>query len=137
MGEMPLSEITGAQEAITVLVADDEDDLRILVRAVLEGAGFQVVEEAIDGEAALAAVRRLDPPPIPTVMVLDNLMPGLTGLEVAERVLAATPDQRIVLFSAFLDADIRKRADELGVSICVSKGDVHRLPAVIAALAAE
>ena len=123
--------------AITVLVADDEPDLRALARAVLERAGYEVVEEAIDGDEALAAVIRLDPPPIPTVMVLDNLMPGLTGLEVAERVLAGVPDQRIILFSAYLDADTRKRADEVGVSVCVPKTDVHRLPAVVAALVAE
>jgi CheY-like chemotaxis protein len=98
--------------AITVLVADDEPDLRLLVRAVVEGAGYEVVEEAIDGDEALAAVTKLDPRPIPTVMVLDNLMPGLSGLEVAERVLKGRPDQRIILFSAFLDAGIRKRADE-------------------------
>src|SRR5436190_767371 len=37
--------------AITVLVADDEPDLRLLVRIVFERAGVEVVEEAIDGEA--------------------------------------------------------------------------------------
>ena len=84
---------------ISVLVADDDADLRLLVRVVLEQAGFDVVEEAIDGEEALAALARLEHPPIPTVMVLDNLMPGLSGLEVAERVLADVPDQRVILFS--------------------------------------
>src|SRR5689334_12504144 len=54
--------------ATTVLVADDDADLRLLVRVVLERAGFDVVEEAIDGEATIEAVTRLDPPPTPTVM---------------------------------------------------------------------
>jgi CheY-like chemotaxis protein len=121
---------------ITVLVADDEADLRTLVRAVVERAGFEIVEEAVDGDEALAAVTRLSPPPVPTVMVLDNQMPGLSGLEVAERVLAETPGQRIILFSAFLDANVRARAQEVGISVCLSKTDVHRLPEVISALAA-
>jgi CheY-like chemotaxis protein len=48
--------------AITVLVADDEHDVRLLVRTVLEEAGFEVVAEVIDGYEALAAVVRLAPP---------------------------------------------------------------------------
>ena len=123
--------------AISVLVADDDADLRLLLRVTLERAGFEVVEEAIDGTDALDAVVRLSPPPIPTVMVLDNQMPGLTGLEVAERVLASTPGQRIILFSAFLDQKVRDRAKRLGIKQCVAKTDVHRLPDVIAALASE
>jgi CheY-like chemotaxis protein len=123
--------------AISVLVADDDADLRLLLRVTLERAGFDVVEEAIDGPDALDAIRRLSPPPIPTVMVLDNQMPGLTGLEVAEQVLESTPGQRIVLFSAFLDQRVRERAKQLGIKECVAKTDVHRLPDVIAALASE
>ena len=123
--------------AISVLVADDDADLRLLLRVTLERAGFDVVEEAIDGPDALDAIRRLSPPPIPTVMVLDNQMPGLSGLEVAEQVLASIPGQRIVLFSAFLDQNVRERARRLGINECVAKTDVHRLPDVIASLASE
>ena len=118
----------------TVLVADDEPDLRMLVRVVLEAAGHQVVEEAIDGEDALTAIARLAPPPVPAVMVLDNQMPGLSGLEVAARVLALTPDQPIVLFSAYLDADVLRRAQEIGIRTCLAKAEVARLPAVIEAM---
>ena len=121
----------------TVLVADDEPDLRMLVRVVLEAAGHHVVEEAIDGEDALIAIARLAPPPVPAVMVLDNQMPGLSGLEVAARVLALTPDQRIVLFSAYLDADVVRRAREIGIQACLAKADVIRLPAVIEAMVSE
>ena len=123
--------------AISVFVADDDADMRLLVRVTLERAGFDVVEEAIDGPDALDAVARLAPPPIPTVMVLDNQMPGLTGLEVAAQVLATTPDQRILLFSAFLDPTVRQRAEEIGVSGCIAKTEVEHLPALIAALASQ
>jgi CheY-like chemotaxis protein len=123
--------------AITVLVADDEPDMRLLVRVVLEQAGLRVVAEAADGHDALAAVTRLAPPPIPTVIVLDYKMPGLSGLEVATRVLAESPDQPIILFSANLSADVRERAHELGVRSCVPKAAVKTLPALITALATE
>ena len=121
----------------TVLVADDDPDLRVLVRAVLENAGLSVIEEAIDGVAALDAIGRLDPPPIPTVMVLDHIMPGLSGLEVAEQVLARHPGQRIVLFSSYLDDHVERRAGEIGITRCVSKPDLHRLPSILKELAEQ
>jgi CheY-like chemotaxis protein len=121
---------------ITVLVADDEPDMRLLVRVVLERAGLEVVAEAVDGHDALAAVTQLAPP-IPTVMVLDHKMPGLSGLEVAACVLADAPEQPIILFSANLSADVQERAHEIGVRSCVPKAAVQTLPALITALATE
>ena len=118
----------------TVLVADDDEDMRVLVRAVLSGAGLDVVAEAIDGADALAALERLDPPPIPSVLVLDNRMPGLSGLEVAGHVLQRLPWLPIVLFGAFLTPEIEQQARQLGIRACVSKKDVGRLPAVIGEL---
>jgi CheY-like chemotaxis protein len=123
--------------AVTVLVVDDEDDIRQLVRAVLEGAGLNVVDEAGNGLEALARLKDLQSPPVPTVIVLDNRMPGLTGLEVAERVLHEIPEQRIVLFSAFLNDEITERAAELGISACAAKSDVGRLPAFIAGVVGD
>jgi CheY-like chemotaxis protein len=118
--------------AVTVLVVDDEADIRQLVRAVLEGAGLRVVDEAVDGVEALDALEVLEAPPVPTVIVLDNRMPGLTGLEVAERVLQRIPEQRIVLFSAFLNDELTARARALGISACAAKSEVSRLPELIA-----
>ena len=122
---------------ITVLIVDDDDDIRMLVRAVLQGAGLSVVDEADDGPAALESMNHLDPPKIPTVMVLDNRMPTLTGIEVAQRVLAQTPDQRIVLFSAYLNGDVEREAREAGVTRCVSKAEISRLPEIINELASS
>jgi CheY-like chemotaxis protein len=124
-------------EPITVLIADDEEDMRTLVRVVLSKANVEVVAEAIDGPAAIDTIQRLDPPPVPTALILDNRMPGMTGLEVAELVLAHTPGQPIVLFSAFLTDEIEQRAKAIGIRACVSKTDIARLPRVIAELASE
>jgi two-component system, chemotaxis family, chemotaxis protein CheY len=123
-------------EPITVLVADDEEDMRFLVRSILGKAHVEVVAEAIDGTAALDEIGRLKPPPVPTVLVLDNRMPGMTGLEVAARVLEQTPTQPIILFSAFLNPEIERQAEEIGIRACLSKTQVARLPEVIAGLAA-
>jgi CheY-like chemotaxis protein len=121
---------------ITVLIVDDQDDIRVLVRALLERQGMRVVDEAEDGIEALISVSQLAPPPVPTVIVLDHSLPGMTGLEVAERVLAKLPHQRIVLFSAFLDGNVLSRAELIGVRACVAKTDILRLPEIITDLAA-
>ena len=112
----------------TVLVADDEADVRELVRLYLELEGFHVVDEATDGEQAIQRFLALDPPPVPSVVVLDNQMPRLTGIEAAERILQSHPDQVIVLFSAFLDDALTLRAHQAGVALCVSKLEAPDLP---------
>lgn len=66
-----------------ILVVDDDENLRRLVAAYLESQGYEV-EEAADGLAAIAAVERADP----QLVVLDLMLPGLSGLEVARRIRA-------------------------------------------------
>ncbi|HLT15755.1 MAG TPA: response regulator [Acidimicrobiales bacterium] len=91
----------------------------------------RLVGEAADGPAAIQVWRDLNGPPIPDVVILDNRMPGLSGMEVAERLLAERPSQIIVLYSAYLDADIRARAAEVGITACVSKHELDQLPNLV------
>ena len=65
----------------TVLIVDDDPDIRELVRFKMAQEGFTVLE-ASDGEAALRAVAEHDP----DLVLLDILMPGLSGLEVLEQI---------------------------------------------------
>jgi CheY-like chemotaxis protein len=117
----------------TVLLVDDEQDIRDLARLILEKSGLKV-SEAVDGPQALAQYAELNPPPTPSVVVLDNRMPGLTGIQVAEKMLSIYPDQVILLFSAFLDNETTAAAIAVGVTTCVSKSDVRRLPEIIRSL---
>ena len=121
----------------TVLIVDDEIDMRVLVRVVLEtsGHGMQVVAEANDGEEALTFFEELDPPPVPTVVILDNRMPGITGVEAAAQMRQHFPDQQIILFSAYLTPEVRAAAAEAGITTCVGKEDVARLPEIVLQLA--
>ena len=66
---------SGDEDVTTVLVADDQADIRAFVRRHLEGAGYRVVEAA-DGEDALACVRQR----LPDLVVSDVMMPQLDGL---------------------------------------------------------
>ncbi|WP_375502893.1 response regulator transcription factor [uncultured Jatrophihabitans sp.] len=121
----------------TVLIVDDEPDMRFLAGAVFEGSEIVVAGEAVDGPDALRVISQLDPPPIPTVILLDNQMPGMTGLEVAARILADHPHQVIVLFSAYLDESVVAQANRIGIAACVSKNEAMRLPEIITELLNE
>ncbi|MEQ1788548.1 MAG: response regulator transcription factor [Acidimicrobiales bacterium] len=116
-----------------MLIVDDEMDMRMLVRVVIEIAneGLSIVAEASDGAEALAVWRDLDGPPVPDVVILDNRMPGLSGLEVAEQILTERPEQIIVLYSAYLDEGVRARAAALGIARCVSKEELDQLPDLV------
>lgn len=122
----------------TMLIVDDEMDMRMLVRVIMEMAnnGLSIVGEAANGAEALQVWRDLNGPPVPDVVILDNRMPGLTGLEVAKQILQERPGQIIVLFSAFLDKEVRAAAAELGIARCVSKEELDQLPALIHELTA-
>jgi len=67
----------------TVMVVDDEPDIRYLLRITLEAAGYGVVEAA-HGEAALEQVRRSSP----QLVVTDRMMPRMNGGELIERLRA-------------------------------------------------
>ncbi|MCI0713049.1 MAG: response regulator transcription factor [Chloroflexi bacterium] len=65
----------------TILVVDDEANIRNLVKAYLEADGF-AVETAADGTSGLQAFRRYQP----TVVILDIMLPGMDGLEVLQHI---------------------------------------------------
>jgi DNA-binding response OmpR family regulator len=89
-----------------VLVADDDADIRELVLFKLEASGFEVTAVA-DGQTALDAALA-DPPDL---VVLDLMMPGLTGLEVCAALRGAptTADLPVIMLTAKAqDADITR-----------------------------
>ncbi|WP_199548114.1 response regulator transcription factor [Streptomyces sp. N35] len=85
--------------AITVVIADDQEMVRTGFRMILESqSDIQVVEDVVDGEAALEAVRRHDP----DVLLLDIRMPKLDGLEVTRRLASSgSARPRIVIVTTF------------------------------------
>ena len=113
-------------EVTRMLVADDEEDMRVLVRSVIARAnhGLLIEAEAENGIDAVEQWRQTRP----DVVLLDQRMPGLTGLEAAEQILEEHPTQTIVLFSAFLNDVIRSAAEAIGIKACISKENVFSLP---------
>jgi two-component system phosphate regulon response regulator PhoB len=87
-----------------ILIVEDDEDVRALIAHKLRRAGHEV-SEAGDGEEGLAAARASPP----ELMVLDWMMPKLTGIEVCAQIRADTsmPQPRILLLTAkSQDSDI-------------------------------
>lgn len=112
---------------ISTLIVDDQPDIRLLLRVMINASnsGFVVAGEAASGLDALGLVETLDP----DVIVLDQMMPGMTGLEVAEKILSRRPEQVILLCTAFLSEEIRTKAAEIGIAGCIPKADARLVPA--------
>ncbi len=103
---------------VRLLLADDHALFRSGVRALLEGlAGYEVVAEAADGEDALRLCRELRP----DIVVLDIGLPGLTGLEVAQRLREEKAEIRILIVSAHSDEEYVRQALRLEVDGYLSK----------------
>ena len=111
------------EEALRILIVDDEADVRLLLRVQLETVGFHVVGEATDGEQVVAACDELRP----DAVVLDLLMPGVNGLEAIPRLRAAHPDVGIVAYTAVAGEFVRNEMARLGIPLVLKTGSVQPL----------
>jgi DNA-binding response OmpR family regulator len=82
------------QDRMKILVVDDDENLRRLVAAYLESEGYEVTEAA-DGPSAISSFER----EAPQLVVLDLMLPGVTGLDVARRI-RAKGDTSILMLTA-------------------------------------
>jgi DNA-binding NarL/FixJ family response regulator len=114
--------VTG--RAITIVVADDEPDVRLLLRLQLQGIpGVEVVGEAGDGVQALELCRELRPDAI----VMDLLMPKMMGIEAIERLQSELPGIGVVAYTATAGDFVRHEMERLGVALLLKSGDVGQL----------
>lgn len=120
--------------SIEALIVDDHEDMRLLLRVLLGAeSDITVTGEAADGRQAVDAYTELQP----NVMVLDEMMPGMNGLDVVRLLRDRGDEPRVVLCSAHLDTRVRQEASELGVDRCVSKNDMKGVVAAVRELAAR
>lgn len=114
---------------IRVVLADDHAVVRTGLRLLLDGTGdIEVVAEAGDGEGAVRAARLERP----DVVLLDVVMPGLTGIEATPRVLQAAPGAKVLILSMQDDPSYVREAFAAGASGYVLKeaADVEVVQAV-------
>jgi DNA-binding response OmpR family regulator len=101
-------------KARSVLVVDDEDMIRRLLRSVLEADEF-VVLEAPGGEAALELATATHP----AVVVLDILMPGLDGVEVCRRL--DHDEAKVIVLTARDDPCLERECRKAGADAFLTK----------------
>ncbi len=96
------------RESATILVIDDDDDVREFIAASLAEFGHNVLT-ASDGKEGIDRFVEAGP----DLVILDFVMPGLSGAEVAAHIKATKPDQRILFVSGYSETDaIRKVAPD-------------------------
>lgn len=83
----------------TVLIVDDDEEIRHVLRMLCETEGWNVVGEAANGVEAVPLALHHQP----DIVILDYMLPRLDGEGAAEILRTLTPDSKIVAFSAILD----------------------------------
>ncbi|MGH2788379.1 MAG: response regulator transcription factor [Actinomycetota bacterium] len=116
--------LNGARASVKVLVVDDTAHVRNMLADMLDLDGFDVVGQAASGEEAVDMSQRAEP----DVIVMDYKMPGMDGLAAARAIRNTMPDQAIILYTAYMDADLEVEAREAGVALCIGKVEgLHQL----------
>jgi PAS domain S-box-containing protein len=100
----------------TILVIDDESDIRDVMSVILEDAGYHVVT-APDGESGFMACVEI----APQIVTTDIRMPGISGIQVLEKIKAHDPDIEVIVVTAFGEIEIAVQALQLDASDFITK----------------
>jgi len=113
----------------TVLVVDDEQDLRSLVANVLTEYGYKVVT-ASSGAKAVALIEKMEAPP--DLMLTDVVMPGMSGPMLADQLLAKFSGARVLFMSGFDERQVVQRyVVEKGFTLITKPFQLHNLCAAV------
>jgi len=100
-----------------ILVIDDGDSVRDIIRIFLERDGFEVCGEAADGVEAIEQAKKLKP----DLIVLDLAMPRMNGAEAASILSSTMPDVPIVLLTLYMNVLGPSLASAIGVKAVIDK----------------
>lgn len=115
-------------DPITVLIAEDEPDARLLLEYQLGlEEDLEVVATAGNGIEAVEGWRTHDP----DVVVMDLLMPSMNGLEAIAEILKCDPEVGIVAVTAVAGEIVRSRTEALGVELVLKSGDPDEMLAAV------
>ena len=102
-----------------ILVIDDGDSVRNIIRIFLERDGFEVCGEAADGVEAIEQAKKLKP----DLIVLDLAMPRMNGAEAASILSSTMPEVPIVLLTLYMNVLGPSLASAIGVKAVIDKTD--------------
>ncbi len=102
---------------IDVLIVDDLTFIKMVLKDLVEKAGFRVVGEASDGEEAL----RLFEEKRPDIVLMDITMPKMDGLTALQKILEKDPEAKVIMCSALGQQRLILQAIQLGAKDFIVK----------------
>lgn len=121
------------QQTLTILLVDDDPDLRLLLQMRLDlEPDMLVIGCAGNGDEALHECRRLGP----MLVVMDLLMPGTDGFEAIAAIQKEAPDTLIVAYTGAAGTFVDRQMAKLGVPLVIKETDSRPLVYAIRATAA-
>jgi DNA-binding response OmpR family regulator len=103
-----------------VLVADDSETILLLLRTRLEMEGYEV-STAADGQEVVEALAETDPGQEPDLILLDAMMPRMSGLDVLRTLRDEGSETPILIVSAHREEETLNQAEVLGANACIAK----------------
>lgn len=100
------------KKRLTVVIVDDNDMMRSILRAMLRGEEYEVIGEARNGNLAVEVADRLKP----DIVCLDVLMPEKDGLEALCEIKSARPETQVVMITSSSDPDTVQESIQNGAS---------------------
>lgn len=97
---------------LKLLIIDDNDTTRAMLRSILRSEGIEVLAEARDGQNGLALIRKHQP----NVVCLDVMLPDMSGIEVLNQIKLEFPTIRVIMVTGSTDRDTVQAAIEGGAS---------------------
>jgi DNA-binding NarL/FixJ family response regulator len=102
-----------------ILIVDDNNFLRSVLREFLKASVELEVCEAADGTEAIEKAKALKP----SIIIMDLLMPRMNGIQAASVIHKDIPDARIILFSLYAHTIGKVMAQAVGVDVIVEKAE--------------
>ena len=103
-----------------VLVADDSETILLLLRTRLEMEGYEV-STAVDGQEVVEALEKIGPDQQPDLILLDAMMPRMSGLDVLRTLRDEGREVPVLIVSAHRADETLNEAEDLGANACIPK----------------
>ncbi len=101
-----------AHKQISVVIAEDNDMMRAILRSMLRGEHYNVIGEARNGQSAVDLVKSLKP----DLVCMDVVMPEKNGIEALSEIKAANPDVEVVMVTGNSDPETVQESIQNGAS---------------------
>jgi len=116
-----------------ILVVDDEPDVRRLIQILMQDSGYEIIEAAAGREL----LEKLETPPLPDLILLDVLMPGMNGYEACRKIKENKRLEKIcvAMYSSLPEDELKIGAQKAGADAYITKNiDIFKLAKKIVSL---